>query len=146
MRQLAKLGHSTDSAQCFTVMHYQRSASTAVFSIERVFMMVRANMPPAISCEVSRCRYESRGLVRRLYNIIAAIFHQRDLNHITGDVHYLTLLLRKSRTILTVHDCGGMHRLVGLKRKIYRFFWLILPIWRSAAVVAVSDFSKAELV
>ena len=103
-------------------------------------------MPDYIQCTASVCRYESRGFFKRLFNMIEAFFRQQDVNHITGDVHYLTLLLRKHKTVLTVLDCGGMHRLSGLKRRIYQLFWLVLPVWRSAFVSTISEFSKAELI
>jgi glycosyltransferase involved in cell wall biosynthesis len=102
-------------------------------------------MPSDIECTSAKCRFVSSGLFRRLYNMVEATFRQGPVNHITGDVHYITLLLRKKRTVLTVHDCRSMVRLIGIKRWLFRLMWLRLPSRRSAIVTVDSEFSRSEL-
>ena len=127
------------------VTHYQRRPQKGQVSIERVFDAVREKMPKGIECRVFVSRFVSKGLFRRLYNMIEAAFHQADVNHITGDVHFLALLLRKRRTVLTIHDSASFERLRGMKRRILGTIWYSLPIRRSAVVTVVSESSKQEL-
>jgi glycosyltransferase involved in cell wall biosynthesis len=89
--------------------------------------------------------YRSKGLWPRILNICWAWRQQRDLNHITGDVHYLALLLPRQRTILTVLDCYTLERLSGLARWLMRVCWYDLPIRRSAVVTVISEETKRQL-
>lgn len=128
------------------VTFFQRRPQRNNFSIERLFKDVREALPCDIEPKVAISRYPSRGIFKRLFNILEAIFRQGDVNHVTGDVHFLTLLLNKRRTILTIHDLVSMHRLFGIKKILFRFFWYWLPIQRSAIITVISEFTKEELI
>jgi glycosyltransferase involved in cell wall biosynthesis len=65
------------------------------------------------------------------------------VNHVIGDIHFAALLLPRRRTVLTIHDCEFMERAGPVKRWLYRWFWLRLPIAR-AAVVTVPSRAVAE--
>jgi hypothetical protein len=67
------------------------------------------------------------------------------VNHITGDVHFLTIFLRRNKTILTIHDCVTLEQLSGLKYKLIRFFWYWLPAKRSRIVTVIAESTKQEL-
>ena len=82
--------------------------------------------------------------MRRLALIVWAACHQGDVNHVTGDINFLGLLMRRSRTLLTITDSASMQRLVGWKRWFYRTFWLRLPIWHAGHVVAISEATLHE--
>ena len=114
--------------------------------MERLFEAIRAAMPKDITCRTAECRFVSRGIFRRLWNAFEAPFRQSQVNHVTGDVHYLTLLLRKSRTVLTVHDCGNLKRLRGWRRWLYNLLWFRLPIRRSRVVTAISEATRQDLI
>lgn len=127
------------------ITYYQRRPSYRYFGIERVFGDIRDGVSKDIDCRVAISRFESRGLFRRLYNCIEAAFRQGDINHITGDVHYLSYLLQKRKTILTIHDCGYRDRLHGLRRKIFCFLWYWLPEKRCSIISVISESTKKEL-
>ena len=124
-----------------------RAPQERSYSIEAVFGTVVAHLPKEIGARVVTSAYQSQGLLPRL----KAIWHARqatrgaDVIHVSGDTHFLTLLLPGRRTILTVHDCEFIDRARGLKRFILWFFWLRLPVWRVAAITAVSEESRAQL-
>ena len=101
------------------VTFFQRRPQGANFSIERLFRDIRAALPPGTDAKVAVSRFPSRGLFRRMYNVVEAAFRQEDVNHVTGDVHYLTYLLDKNRTLLTVHDLVSLHRLQGWRKRVY---------------------------
>ena len=145
---LQPLNFSTEPIQAarIQVKYYRRKQHGAEFSLERVFDAVRDALPADIRADHWTCRFKSRGLLRRLLNMIEAPFHQGGISHITGDVHYLALLLSKRRTILTNHDCVSLHFTSGLSRARILWFWYRLPLRRVGAVTTVSEFSKEELV
>ena len=127
------------------VQYFQRKSSPTNFSMERAFHTIYLALPKDICVEVYNCRFHSRRIVRRILNIIDARFHQDDLNHIVGDVHYLALGLRKRRTILTIHDCVCLRFNKGLHCLLLRWFWYWLPVRRVAAVTVISEFTRDEV-
>ena len=127
------------------VTFYQRRPQGPSFSIERLFADVRRSLPEDIDVAVAISRFASKGFWRRIYNMIEAAFRQGDVNHITGDVHFLTYLLRGRRTLLTIHDLVSVHRLKGWRRAILLFLWYRLPIRRAAVVSVISESTKKEL-
>ena len=127
------------------VVHFHRKPGIACYSIERLFLDIRNAMPSDINVAVHESRFYSRGLWRRFFNIIEASRHQGDINHITGDVHYLAFLLNPRKTVLTIHDCGSMESSTGIKRWLLWLFWFWLPVRCVGAVTVISESSKREL-
>ena len=128
-----------------SVTHFQRKPGLGMFSLERLFADIRAAMPIDINVRAQDCAFISRGLWRRLYNMVEAIFRQGDINHVTGDVHYLTYLLKKKITVLTIPDCVGLDPLQGFKQWLLWLFWYWLPMHRVNAVTVISEATKQEL-
>ena len=129
-----------------SVTQFFRRPYPGAFSIERLYSDVRSGLSESCRFNVSVCRRFSRGVWPRLTNMLEARHHQGDVNHVTGDVHYLSLLLPKARTILTVHDLVLLERLRGWKYFAAWLFWYWLPVWRSSVVVAVSDTTRNALI
>jgi len=77
--------------------------------------------------------------------MLAAAKQQREVNHITGDIHYLALALAGRRTILTIHDCASLERLRGFSRAVLKFFWFTAPVSRVRLVTAISETTRKEL-
>ncbi len=127
------------------VTFYQRKPQEANYSIERLFDDVRKSFSSEVQCKVAISRFPSRGFFKRLYNIIEAVFRQGDVNHITGDVHFLTYLLRKKKTILTIHDLVSVERLKGFRRALFLFLWYRLPMRRVSIVTVITESTKKEL-
>lgn len=127
-----------------SIIHFQRQPFPGNHSIERVFQTVRGAMVET-DVRVHICRYPSRGIGRRLANLFAAARAQGRINHITGDVHYLAMLLHRDRTVLTVHDCRTMSRLGGVRRRLYQWLWLKIPVSRARLVTVVSEQTRQEV-
>lgn len=68
-----------------------------------------------------------------------------NVNHITGDVHYLALGLPPSKTILTIHDLRILELAPSLKRKLLKLFWFSLPVRSVRYVTVISQVTKEEL-
>ncbi len=129
------------------VVHFHRRPFPGQHSIEILFENMREAMQAAgTAIEVAKVPYFSKGLRARVANARWAARNQGDVNHITGDVHYLALALDSRRTILTVHDCFALERLCGLKRWLLKRYWFDLPVDHVAAVTVVSEETRRELI
>jgi glycosyltransferase involved in cell wall biosynthesis len=84
-----------------------------------------------------------------LQNLRFAHRQQADMYHITGDVHYLMLVLPPARTVLTIHDCVSLVRQQAannwLKFRLLWLFYYYLPMRRARYITTVSEKSKKEL-
>lgn len=127
------------------VTHFHRMPTSDSYSLERVFTDIRHVMPIDINVVIQESRFASRGLWRRAYNIVEAAFKQGDINHITGDVHFLTYLLKRQRMVLTILDCVSLERLSGIKRWMLRLFWYVLPVYFADTITVISTATKQEL-
>ena len=127
------------------VVQFQRKPFPGSYSVERLFRDVREYLPPTIQCKVVVSKFLSKGLLRRVFNIIEAAFHSTDVNHVTGDVHFLTLLLPRRRTLLTVLDCILLTELSGWRWWLFWLLWYWLPSRRSAAITVISESTKRQL-
>ena len=128
------------------VVHFHRRARTHNFSIERLFASIRQAMPADVQCVLLVSPNFSQGLLPRLGNILTARRRRSEVNHITGDEHFLAFGLPRDSTILTVHDCGILHCRKGVRRALLRLFWFTLPIARCRIVTTVSEATRRELV
>jgi glycosyltransferase involved in cell wall biosynthesis len=115
------------------------------FSIETYFQQIREHLPAPYQPIYVEMPFESNGLWRRLANAIYCAFKQGDINHITGDIHYVAAFLQKKKTVLTIHDCGSLHETSGIKRKILKYFWFDMPVAKSAQITANSAATKTDI-
>lgn len=127
------------------VAHLQRRPMDGYHSIEGLFATLRRHMPDDIDAFAIESPYASRGLVGRLRNVCYSGANQADVNHITGDVHYLAYGLDPSRLVLTVHDCVFHRRMTGMRREVMRRLWYELPVKRASVVTVISEFTRQEL-
>lgn len=102
-------------------------------------------MPPNYVCEKKTNPCFGKGIWQMLRNLLSAAYRQGDVNHITGDVHYLTLALKKKRTLITIHDCVSLERLRGLKLFVFRMLWYSLPVRQAKMVTVISEATRVEL-
>lgn len=74
--------------------------------------------------------------------------HKGLINHITGDVHYLSIILNKRTTILTIHDCVPLY-ITAKKNPKYWILWLIwykIPTLCAGTITTISEKTKADLI
>ena len=114
-------------------------------SIERMFEDVRAHLPDDIRVQVCECRFPTRGLFRRMYDVFRVRRYQGEVNHVTGDVHFLTYLLSRRRTILTILDCGGLEQMHAFKRWLFWLLWFWLPEKRCATITVISEATRQQV-
>lgn len=115
------------------------------YSVEILFEQLRQSLVERIEPTVLVSRYESSGLFRRLYNTLEAWWRQGAVNHITGDVNYLGLLMRKQACIQTVLDCVHLENATGLKYRVLKLLWLELPEKHCRYITAISECTKQQI-
>ncbi len=138
--------HHLQLTTSLTVVYYHRKNPHKYISIEAYFENVRRHLPNEIKPVVAESKYYSEGFFKRVYNTIEAAFRQGDVNHITGDVHFLGILLQKRKTVLTIHDLVFLQHPSALARRILKLFWLTLPVKKAAMITAVSEATKQEII
>lgn len=124
---------------------FMRNPLSGCHSVERVFDCVRQHLPADILCQSHMCSRRSLGLWSRVWITLEAAFRQADVNHVTGDVQFLTTFMRRRRTVLTVHDLVTVERLRGFRRWLYFLLWFRIPIARARMVTTVSSYTREHL-
>jgi glycosyltransferase involved in cell wall biosynthesis len=140
-----RIGEAERLVNRIRVSMFMRRPQPGNHSVERLFAAVRAHLPPDVACEMHVCSRESLGLWRRLWITIEAAFRQADVNHVTGDVQFLTALMNRRRTILTVLDLTHVERMKGLRRWLFLLIWYRIPIARAQAVTVISAVTRDHL-
>lgn len=127
------------------VVFFQRKTPIAFFSLEEVFDRVRSAQPKETICVVKKLTFRSSGFFKRLYGCIEASSAQGDVNHITGDINFIALFLKKRKTILTIHDLAMLRSNNIFLRMFYLWFWVKLPVNQVAIITTVSEETKKDL-
>jgi glycosyltransferase involved in cell wall biosynthesis len=127
---------------------FRRPRDTANFSIETSFDRMMACFPRESPFELRRftSRFLSNGLMRRLKGIREARRFRGEVNHVTGDVHYLVFAFPRETVVLTVHDCGFMRHPNRIARKLLKWLWLDLPVRYCRYVTAVSEATRSDII
>jgi len=111
-----------------------------------LFDDLREHLKGRVDATVKVSRFFNDGVLSKFYNIAeAAIRQSRSVNHITGEVHFLALLMRKRYLVLTILDCGMILRKRGIARAIVRRLYITWPVRRSKFVTTISEATKEEI-
>lgn len=90
--------------------------------------------------------YFTRGCQYLLKDILYLRSLNSDIYHITGDINYFSIFLPRNKSILTIHDIGHyIYVLKNIKKIIYKWLFIILPICFSKKVVVISLFTKKKI-
>lgn len=101
---------------------------------------------PGIIVEPKICPHISQGLFPRLVNLAYTFLNRAEINHITGDVHYLALGLNPKKTLLTIHDCETVRRRKGYSRFFIYWLWYKLPCLWVRRITTISEFTRDDLI
>lgn len=126
------------------IVYFFRKPSPVFHSIEKLFSAIIENLPNK-TARIHYAQKVSQGLLNRISIGLDARKNQGQINHITGDIHYIALFLKRKNTILTIHDIGSIKSGSYLKRKLIRLIWFYLPIRAVRLVTVISEFTKKEL-
>ena len=117
------------------------------FSIEASFARMVDSFPadsPFTVDSYTMTRASNR-ILPRIQLTLEGRGHTADINHVTGDVHFITLGMPAKRTILTIHDCGLLNHPNPLMRRFLKTFWIDLPVRHCRFVTAVSEATRQEI-
>lgn len=124
----------------------RKSVQGKHFSIENFYFELFKNFKDKdYEIKFKICPLLSKGFLNRIYLCMWAFFNQGSINHICGDINFISILMSKKKTINTFLDFYSMKRLKGLKRLIYLFFWIKIPYWKSKYIISISNYTKKEL-
>ena len=116
------------------------------FSTENFYYNLFKNFKhKKIEIKFKICPLVSKGILNRIYLCIWAFFNQGNINHICGDINFISLFLSKKRTVNTFLDFYSMQRLKSLKKLIYKIFWIKIPFLKSESVITISNNTLREL-
>ncbi len=127
------------------IVYFFRKPNLGQHSIEELFANIQKCLPNNISHKNYIARHKTKGFLKRIANCINASLNQGEVNHITGDIHYIACFLKKRKTILTIHDIGIILYGNKFKRILIKLFWFTIPIRMSAKITVISEFTKQEL-
>lgn len=119
------------------------------FSLEAIFDDVRARLSDKIVATVYISGQFNDGIKTKFYNIWeAARKETKGVNHITGEVHFLNLLMKRKNVVLTILDCRFMNRKSESKIQSFLMNWLYLkaPIAKSRFVTTISEATKTDII
>ncbi|MDB4724563.1 glycosyltransferase family 4 protein [Planctomycetota bacterium] len=89
--------------------------------------------------------FPSRGVIPRIRSMISAWRHRSEVNHVTGDEHYIALALPRRSVILTIHDLHHLEALPSFRGWLARLLWIHLPVRHSAIITTISEASREQI-
>ena len=129
------------------ITYFQRKRRAGSnYSLEQMFDDLTSRIEGRYLLNRKIMPFISSGIFKRLFNALYAVFKQGDVNHITGDINYVALLLKKRKTISTILDLGVIHRTKGVKRWLLLRIWFKWPAARSKWVTVISEATKKDLI
>lgn len=117
--------------------------TTTGFSMEQIYTKLCAHLiERGVSASIYKLQSTSHFPFR---DIIKLNKIDADVFHITGDINYLSTFLPWKNTINTIHDIGRYSELSGLKKFIYKLYWITFPVLTSKFIVVPSNQTKVKL-
>jgi glycosyltransferase involved in cell wall biosynthesis len=127
------------------ITYFFRKPRLGAFSIENLFLSIQQQFPDEVTYINHFLSTESSGLLNRLKIVWEAFQNRGEINHITGDINFVVLLLPKNKTILTIHDIESLQRKYWLTNYLLKLFWLRIPIAKAKYVTVISQSTKQKL-
>lgn len=129
-----------------TIHHFQRKRPSNGFGIEGVFELVRKALRGQYHFKVAEASVYGIGIVARLKVCLDAWRLKGELIHVTGDIHYAVLFLKCKKVVLTIHDVGIMYEPGVIRRMLYLWFYIRLPVAKAAVITTVSEATRQDVI
>jgi glycosyltransferase involved in cell wall biosynthesis len=128
------------------VWYFRKKRALGNFSIENSFRELLSHFEGSEwEIEWREASWFSEGIWNRLRIALEARRLDADIVHITGDINFAALFLRRRKVVLTIHDNGFLEEHRGWKRWLMKKVWLDWPLKRCDRVVAVSNATKRSI-
>lgn len=129
------------------VIYISRAKNFIFYSIERVFNLVIRYLPDSYKASFLELPQKGVSLKNVFFILQRVTFLGKGcIFHVTGDVHYISLLLPRKKTVLTIHDCGFTKTYQGLKKWILKKILLDWPVKYVKHITTISEKTKAEII
>lgn len=117
------------------------------YSIERVFDAILQSQELINQSDKLCVKFHRASLFHVLFNLLFVYANRiQGVNHVIGDIHYVVFALKRSNTVLTIHDMCSFHSNKGLRRFIIWLIWFYLPCKWVKNITCISEKTKQELV
>lgn len=128
------------------VWYFRKKRSLGNFSIENSFRELLSHFEGTEwEIEWREASWFSEGIWNRLRIALEARRLDADIVHITGDINFAALFMKRRKVVLTIHDNGFLEEHGGWKRWLMKKVWLDWPLKRCDQVVAVSNATKCSI-
>jgi glycosyltransferase involved in cell wall biosynthesis len=138
--------HSKGPASEPVVRLLFRKNNPVLFSIENVFALLTGIFEKHFILQKQFVPHYTSSISNIIRNLIAADHKGADVFHVTGDVHYMVLALPRKKTLLTIHDSVFIRNSSGLKRLVFKWVFLKLPVKACSWISTISEKTKQEVI
>lgn len=123
-----------------------RSKGLKQFSIENVFKYIIDELKITFQIKSEFVPEYRIGFSEVFKNLKYAKRCHGDIIHITGDIHYISLVLPYNKTILTIHDLVGLenNKKHTIKKLLYLIFWVLIPSIKCRYITTISNKTKED--
>lgn len=115
-------------------------------SIENLFEGLAPIMAEQCDIRIVRVPCQGAALLEVARNLLFTARQQADVIHVTGDIYYCALAVRRHRCVLTIHDLASLRRLRGVRKRIVRLLWYALPLKWAPRLTVISAETKRQIV
>ena len=130
-----------------TVNFWFRNPLKEYFSIENVFNELANELQneATVSIQKKHVPFTSSSLKTVIKNSQFAAKNSSGINHVTGDIYYITPYL-KGKKIITIHDFVLFRRTQNFfKKQLFKYLWYTQPIKSADIITVISPQIKKEL-
>ena len=114
-------------------------------SIEGVFENIIKFLPSTVQIKKTFVPCHRINIQSIFSNLKFVFLNKSKLNHITGDVHYVSIVTG-GKTILTIHDIQSTLNGAKLKKFFLKVLWFKIPALLVDKITVISEFTKSELI
>ncbi|MEJ7846705.1 MAG: glycosyltransferase [Pyrinomonadaceae bacterium] len=125
------------------VLYVERKAHEFV-SIEKAFRQVAACVSDRFETGFQQLPY-GFSFVDTIKNLLLFKKQKADIYHITGHVHYISLLFSPRNTVLSIMDLRFLDAKSGVRRFLLKKLYLDLPVKRLCFITAISEQTRQEI-
>ncbi|WP_053971361.1 glycosyltransferase family 1 protein [Mangrovimonas sp. ST2L15] len=127
------------------VTYFFRSKLPQFNSIEELFGNISKEVQKIINTEEIRLKSSGADLKSVSRNLKYAYKNRGEINHITGHVNYIALVLGR-KSLLTIHDVKSAFYGSFIHRLFIKLFWFWIPSLFVHKITVISNFSKKEFI
>ncbi len=128
------------------VTYFFRKPRPQYFSIEKVFEQVINNLPDYVVSGIYKLKNGTTGWWGRVKALLEVRKNKGLINHITGDITFVALVLPRKGLVVTYHDLESLAQYKGWRFNILKLLWVTIPVNRAEVVTAISEHTKEQLI